>query len=78
MEDIYTLPDVQIQKKIGDKIKASRLKQNFDYAGSISSSIVPQKRHRLGCKQVRAKKSLLALPNRECKVDFILKSNYCK
>lgn len=29
MEDIYTLSDVQIQKKIGDKIKAARLKQNI-------------------------------------------------
>ena len=29
MEDIYALSDVQIQKKIGEKIKATRLKQNI-------------------------------------------------
>ena len=29
MEDIYILSDVQIQKKIGEKIKATRLKQNI-------------------------------------------------
>ena len=29
MEDIYALSDVQIQTKIGEKIKATRLKQNI-------------------------------------------------
>ena len=29
MEDIYILSDAQIQKKIGEKIKATRLKQNI-------------------------------------------------
>ena len=45
MEDIYALSDVQIQKKIGDKIKATRLKQNITQdslaeAASISRSSV--------------------------------------
>ncbi len=45
MEDIYTLSDVQIQKKIGDKIKATRLKQNITQdslaeSASISRSSV--------------------------------------
>ena len=29
MEDVYALSDVQIQTKIGEKIKATRLKQNI-------------------------------------------------
>ena len=29
MEDIYSLSDIQIKKKIGEKIKAVRLKQNI-------------------------------------------------
>lgn len=29
MEDIYILSDAQIQKKIGEKIKTTRLKQNI-------------------------------------------------
>ena len=45
MEDIYTYSDLQIQKKIGAKIKATRLKQNITQdslaeAASISRSSV--------------------------------------
>lgn len=45
IKDIYTLSDIQIQKKIGDKIKASRLKQNITQdslaeSASISRSSV--------------------------------------
>ena len=45
MEDIYALSDVQIQKKIGEKIKATRLKQNITQdslaeSASISRSSV--------------------------------------
>ena len=45
MKDIYVLSDVQIQKKIGEKIKATRLKQNITQdsladAASISRSSV--------------------------------------
>lgn len=29
MEDVYMLSDIQIRKKIGEKIKATRLKQNI-------------------------------------------------
>ena len=45
MEDIYILSDTQIQKKIGEKIKATRLKQNITQdslaeSASISRSSV--------------------------------------
>ncbi len=45
MEDVYSLSDVQIQKKIGEKIKAARLKQNITQdslakSASISRSSV--------------------------------------
>ena len=45
MKDIYTFSDVQIQEKIGDKIKATRPKQNIkqdslDESASISRSSV--------------------------------------
>ena len=45
MEDIYILSDAEIQKKIGEKIKATRLKQNITQdslaeAASISRSSV--------------------------------------
>lgn len=45
MEDIYILSDAQIQKKIGEKIKATRLKQNIKQdslaeSASISRSSV--------------------------------------
>lgn len=45
MEDIYTLSDAQIRKKIGEKIKATRLKQNITQdslaeAASISRSSI--------------------------------------
>ena len=45
MEDVYALSDVQIQTKIGEKIKATRLKQNITQdslaeSASISRSSV--------------------------------------
>ena len=39
MDDIYSLSDIQIQKKIGEKLKAVRLKQNItqDSLAELSS-----------------------------------------
>lgn len=38
MEDIYSLSDAQIQKKIGEKLKAARLKQNITQDSLAASS----------------------------------------
>lgn len=40
MEDIYTLSDAQIQKRIGEKIKAARLKQNITQDSLAESSSI--------------------------------------
>ncbi len=40
MEDIYSLSDVQIQKKIGEKLKAVRLKQNVTQDSLAESSSI--------------------------------------
>ena len=45
MDDLYSLSDIQIQRKIGEKIKAARLKQNITQeslgvAASVSRSSV--------------------------------------
>ncbi len=40
MEDIYSLSDVQIQKKIGEKLKAVRLKQNITQDSLAESSSI--------------------------------------
>lgn len=40
MEDIYSLSDVQIQKKIGEKFKAVRLKQNITQDSLAESSLI--------------------------------------
>ena len=39
MEDIYALSDVQIQTKIGEKIKATRLKQNITQESLAESAL---------------------------------------
>lgn len=40
MEDIYILSDAQIQKKIGEKIKATRLKQNITQDSLAESALI--------------------------------------
>lgn len=40
MEDIYALSDAQIQKKIGEKLKAVRLKQNITQDSLAESSSI--------------------------------------
>ncbi len=40
MEDIYTLSDAQIRKRIGERIKASRLKQNITQDSLAESSSI--------------------------------------
>ncbi len=40
MEDIYSLSDAQIQKKIGEKLKAVRLKQNITQDSLAESSSI--------------------------------------
>ena len=40
MEDIYALSDVQIQTKIGEKIKATRLKQNITQESLAESALI--------------------------------------
>ena len=40
MEDIYALSDIQIQKRIGEKIKAARLKQNITQDSLAESSSI--------------------------------------
>ena len=40
MEEIYTLSDAQIQKRIGEKIKATRLKQNITQDSLAESSSI--------------------------------------
>ncbi len=40
MEDIYSLSDAQIQKKIGEKLKAIRLKQNITQDSLAESSSI--------------------------------------
>ena len=40
MEDIYALSDAQIQKRIGEKIKAVRLKQNITQDSLAESSSI--------------------------------------
>lgn len=40
MEDIYTFSDVQIQQKIGEKIKSTRLKQNITQDSLAESASV--------------------------------------
>lgn len=40
MEDIYALSDTQIQKKIGEKLKAVRLKQNITQDSLAESSSI--------------------------------------
>jgi len=40
MEDIYALSDVQIQTKIGEKIKATRLKQNITQERLAESALI--------------------------------------
>ncbi len=40
MEDVYSLSDVQIQKKIGEKLKAVRLKQNITQDSLAESSSI--------------------------------------
>ncbi len=40
MDDIYTLSDAQIQKRIGEKIKAARLKQNITQDSLAESSSI--------------------------------------
>ncbi len=40
MEDIYSLSDAQIEKKIGEKIKALRLKQNITQDSLAKSSTI--------------------------------------
>ena len=42
MEDVYALSDVQIQKKIGEKIKATRLKQNITQESLDESALIPR------------------------------------
>lgn len=40
MDDVYTLSDTQIQKRIGEKIKAARLKQNITQDSLAESSSI--------------------------------------
>ncbi len=40
MEDIYSLSDTQIQKKIGEKVKTVRLKQNITQDSLAKSSSI--------------------------------------
>ena len=40
MEDIYMLTDTQIQKRIGEKIKATRLKQNITQDSLAESALI--------------------------------------
>ncbi len=40
MENIYTLSDIQIQKKIGEKIKTTRLKQNITQDSLANSASI--------------------------------------
>lgn len=40
MEDIYNLSDIQIKKKIGEKIKATRLKQNITQENLAESALI--------------------------------------
>lgn len=40
MDDIYSLSDAQIQKKIGEKLKAVRLKQNITQDSLAESSSI--------------------------------------
>ena len=40
MEDVYALSDVQIQTKIGEKIKATRLKQNITQESLAESALI--------------------------------------
>lgn len=40
MEDIYALSDIQIQKRIGEKLKAVRLKQNITQGSLAESSSI--------------------------------------
>ena len=40
MEDVYALSDVQIQTKIGEKIKATRLKQNITQENLAESALI--------------------------------------
>lgn len=40
MDDFYSLSDAQIQKKIGEKLKAVRLKQNITQDSLAESSLI--------------------------------------
>lgn len=40
MQDVYALSDVQIQTKIGEKIKATRLKQNITQKSLAESALI--------------------------------------
>lgn len=40
MDDIYSLSDIQIQKRIGEKLKAARLKQNITQDSLAESSSI--------------------------------------
>lgn len=40
MDDIYALSDVQIRKKIGEKLKAVRLKQNITQSDLAASAAI--------------------------------------
>lgn len=40
MEDVYSLSDAQIQEKIGERLKATRLKQNITQDSLAASSSI--------------------------------------
>ena len=42
MEDIYILSDAQIEKKIGEKIKKTRLKQNITQESLAKPALIPR------------------------------------